>query len=84
MISIQSSLTELDRAHQLREGLLDCYLNAIRNCASYAVELDEEVTAAHRKYLRALAEERSRLANWRPVGPPEWLLFRYRPQAEVS
>lgn len=57
MISIQSSLTELDRAHQLREGLLDCYLNAIRNCASYAVELDEEVTAAHRKYLRALAEE---------------------------
>ena len=30
------------------------------------------------------AEERSRLANWRPVGPPEWLLFRYRPQAEVS
>ena len=29
---------ELDRAVQLREGLLDCYLNAIKNCASYAIE----------------------------------------------
>lgn len=57
MISIQSSLTELDKAHQIREGLLDCYLNAIKNSASYAIELDDELTANHRKYLRALADE---------------------------
>src|SRR5947199_408527 len=29
MISIQSSLNELDRAHQVRQGLLDCYLREI-------------------------------------------------------
>src|SRR4030081_2941167 len=57
MISIQSSLTELDRAHQLREGVLDCYLSAIKNSAHYALELDEEITGSHRKYLRALAAE---------------------------
>ena len=57
MISIQSSLTELERVHQLREGLLDCYLSAVKNCASYAIELDDEVTREYRKYLRALAEE---------------------------
>jgi GGDEF domain-containing protein len=57
MISIQSSLNELDKAHHLREGLLDCYLNAIKNCANYAMELDDETTGLHRKYLRALAEE---------------------------
>jgi GGDEF domain-containing protein len=57
MISIQSSLNELDRAHQIREGLLDCYLSAIKNCANYAIELDEDATAKHRKYLRTLGEE---------------------------
>src|SRR5215475_4111335 len=57
MISIQSSLTELDKHHQTREGLLNCYLSAIRNCASYAIEFDEESTGIHRKYLRALADE---------------------------
>jgi GGDEF domain-containing protein len=57
MISIQSSLNELDKACQLREGLLDCYLNAIKNCANYAIDLDDETTALHRKHLRALAEE---------------------------
>ncbi len=57
MISIQSSLTELDKYHQAREGLLDCYLNAIRNCASYAIEFDDESTANHRKHLRALADD---------------------------
>jgi GGDEF domain-containing protein len=57
MISIQSSLTELERAHQLREGVLDCYLQAIRNSAAYALELDQELTGNHRSYLRALAEE---------------------------
>ena len=50
----EDALSELDRAHQLREGVRDCYLNAIKNCAHYAVELDEELTSNHRKYLRTL------------------------------
>jgi len=57
MISIQSSLTELERIHQVREGLLDCYLSAIKNCSAYAVEFDDEITIEHKKYLTALAEE---------------------------
>ena len=57
MISIQSSLSELERVHQIREGLLDCYLNAIKNCASYAIEFDDEITTEHRKHLRSLADE---------------------------
>lgn len=57
MISIQSSLNELDRAHQVREGVLDCYVSAIKNAAHYALELEPELTESHRKYLRALAEE---------------------------
>ena len=57
MISIQSSLSELERSHQLRAELLDCYLQAIKNIANYAVELDEEITPPHRKYLKDLAAE---------------------------
>ena len=56
MISIQSSLTELERSHQLRSAVLDCYLLAIKNIANYAVELDDEITAPHRKYLNQLAD----------------------------
>lgn len=57
MISIQSSLAELDRIHQVREGLLDCYLSAIKSCANYAVELDSDATAEYRKYLLSLADD---------------------------
>ena len=57
MTATQSGLSERERANQLREGLLDCYLHAIRNCANYALEIDEELTARHRKYLQALAGE---------------------------
>ncbi len=60
MISIQSSLDELDRIHRMREGLLDCYLHAIRNCAAYAVELDAGATADYRQYLLAMAEDLSK------------------------
>jgi len=55
MISIQSSLTELERSLQIRTAVLDCYVLAIRNMAHYAVELDEELTGPHRKYLETLA-----------------------------
>ena len=57
MISIQSSLTELERTHQMRQALVDCYVAAINNVADYTVELDENLTAPHRKYLMALATE---------------------------
>jgi len=57
MISIQSSLNELDRAHQYRETLIDCYVNAVKNCAHYAIEFDEAAAGQYRKYLGTLAEE---------------------------
>jgi GGDEF domain-containing protein len=57
MISIQTSLTELERNHQIRAEVLDCYVLAIKNTAQYAIELDEGVTDAHRNYLNALATE---------------------------
>src|SRR5436190_265944 len=57
MISIQSSLSELERSHQVREAVLDCYLNAVKNVAHYAMELDDQVTAQFRRHMGALAEE---------------------------
>src|ERR1017187_6446744 len=57
MISIRSSLTELERNHQIRAAVMDCYVLAIKNIAHYAVELDEELTGPHRKHLEALATE---------------------------
>jgi GGDEF domain-containing protein len=55
MISILNSLSELDRCHNSRNLALDCYVAAIRNIAFYAVELDPQTTALHRKYLEELA-----------------------------
>jgi len=57
MISIKSSLSELEQSHRLRAALIDCYVLAIKNIAQYAVELDEEFTQPHRKYLTDLATE---------------------------
>jgi GGDEF domain-containing protein len=57
MISIQSSLTELERSLQIRAVVLDCYVLAIKDIARYAVELDEEITGSHRTHLNALATE---------------------------
>jgi GGDEF domain-containing protein len=57
MISIQSSLTDLERSHQIRAAVLDCYVLAIKNIAHYTIELDEEFTGSHRKYLETLATD---------------------------
>ena len=57
MISIQDSLKELETVYRVREGLLDCYLSAIKNCASYAIDFGDEITESHRKRLRALLDE---------------------------
>src|SRR5439155_14914009 len=42
---------------QLPESVLDGYLQAIRNTANYALELDDEITAPYRQHLRALADD---------------------------
>src|ERR1035437_7297452 len=57
MISIQSSLNELEHSHQVRAAVLDCYVLAIKNIAHYAVELDAELTVPYRKYLNTLATD---------------------------
>lgn len=57
MISIQSSLTELERSHQIRAAVMDCYVTAIKNIAHYLLEVDEEFTEGHRKSLGALATD---------------------------
>jgi len=57
MISIQSSLSELERSHRIRAAVLDCYVLAIKNIAHYAIELDPELTGPHRKHLETLAAE---------------------------
>ena len=50
-------MTELERCVQIRDLALDCYLAAVKAMAQYAVELDDEITGTHRKYLSALADE---------------------------
>jgi GGDEF domain-containing protein len=57
MISIRKSLTELDRTAEEREMAFDCYRQAIRDAAQYAVELDEEVTEPYRSALVSLEKE---------------------------
>jgi len=57
MISIQENLAELEKIHQLRRVVLDCYIGAINNIAHYAVDLDNSITAPHRQYLSNLASE---------------------------
>ena len=66
MISIRTSLTELERSIQIRAAVLDCYVLAIKNIAHYATELDGEFTASYRTKLEALATEVS-------AGTPEIL-----------
>lgn len=57
MISIRSSLSELEKCHQERNAAVDCYVAAIRTLAHYTIELEPAITEPHRKYLTALADE---------------------------
>jgi GGDEF domain-containing protein len=57
MISIQQSISDLEKSDQLRTLALECYIAAIHNLAHYTVELDDSMTVPHRKYLAALATE---------------------------
>jgi GGDEF domain-containing protein len=67
MISLRKNVDELERCLQTRELTLDCYVNALRNAAQYAIDLDPQLTSPHREYLNRLAAE---VAN----GGPEQLL----------
>jgi GGDEF domain-containing protein len=55
MISLLKPMNDLEQCQRARELVLDCYLAAIRNIAHYAVELEPQTTALHRKYLEDLA-----------------------------
>jgi hypothetical protein len=69
MISIQSSLTELERSHRQLEVVLDCYITALRNIGQYALELDEDLTSHYRLHLMSLADAMHRGgANSRAAG----------------
>lgn len=57
MISIRQSVAELEQCHARRLLAVDCYTAAIQSAAQYVVELDGEISAAHRSYLTALAAE---------------------------
>jgi GGDEF domain-containing protein len=68
MISIQSSISDLDRSHKLRTVLLNTYLQAIKSSAQYAVELDDKTTGPHRRHLTELAEQLAEMADQAPSG----------------
>jgi len=57
MISIQNSMTELERCTRERNEALESYLFALQNCAHYAVEIEDRITGPHRQYLSALAAD---------------------------
>jgi GGDEF domain-containing protein len=57
MISIQNSMSALERCDRLRALTLDCYVTSIRGIAQYAVELDDAITGPHRDCLHRLAGE---------------------------
>ena len=59
MISIQHTISELEKTYQARTVALECYLTAINSLAQYPVELDSGLTSSHRQYLAELAAELS-------------------------
>jgi GGDEF domain-containing protein len=68
MISILSSISELDRSHELQTVLLNTYLQAIKSSAQYAVDLDDKTSGPHRRHLNELVEQVAELADQAPSG----------------
>jgi GGDEF domain-containing protein len=56
MLSIRNNITELERLAADRDTAVDCYRDVINNVATYAVELDEQITPQHRRFVTAIAE----------------------------
>jgi GGDEF domain-containing protein len=59
MLSIRNNITELERLAAERDTAVDCYRDLVNNVATYAVELDNQVTSQHRRYVTAVAESLS-------------------------
>ncbi|HEY1338552.1 MAG TPA: GGDEF domain-containing protein [Bryobacteraceae bacterium] len=57
MTSLRESVSDLERRQATRDMAVDCYLTAIRNLSQYAIELDDEITGAYKKYLATLWED---------------------------
>jgi diguanylate cyclase (GGDEF)-like protein len=57
MISIRSSLADLEKCHQERDVAVDCYVAAIKNLAHYTIDLEPAITEPQRQYLNALADD---------------------------
>lgn len=57
MISIQDSVTDLEKAERARDLALECYLGAVQGAAQYAVELEEKLTGSYRQHLAAAAAD---------------------------
>jgi GGDEF domain-containing protein len=56
MVSILDSMTELEKAHALREVLTECYTAAIGDFQQYAIEIDDQITPAHQQHLAAIIQ----------------------------
>ncbi|MGB7760256.1 MAG: GGDEF domain-containing protein [Bryobacteraceae bacterium] len=59
MLSIRNNITELERLAAERDTAVDCYRDVVHNVATYAVELDDQLTSQHRRYVAAVAENLS-------------------------
>jgi diguanylate cyclase (GGDEF)-like protein len=57
MISIRDSMTELEKLRAMQAAVFENYICLLRDVEQYAVEIDEEVTGAHRRHLSAIAIE---------------------------
>jgi GGDEF domain-containing protein len=57
MVSIRDSMTELEKVHALQDVLMECYSSAVRDIEQYAVEIDDQITPAHRQHLAAIILE---------------------------
>jgi GGDEF domain-containing protein len=57
MVSIRDSMTELEKLHALQEVLMECYRSAVRDMEQYPVEIDDQITPAHRQHLAAIIIE---------------------------
>lgn len=57
MISVQQSVSDLEKSPPLPTLALECYIAAIRNMAHYTIEFDDAISGTHRNYLAALAAD---------------------------
>jgi GGDEF domain-containing protein len=57
VISIRSSLAELEKCHLERDAAVDCYVAAIKSVAHYTIELEPAISEPQREYLNALADD---------------------------